>query len=215
MQITQKNIPFTFFLIGLLFIIGISLDLIISKEIKAFYYPYNLIFGGIFICAIILSGIFLQNTRIIRWLSGSESAISALGYVLFLLLIVGLFKQETNSNSILYKLGFSHILSSHSFVIAMGFLLTSLGLGIIKRMNRFSFHNVRFIILHAGVWIILFSAGFGKGDVQNLWLSIPANEYSPINQAYTSNGIMKKLDFYILKKPSSKFFIKTENSKSI
>lgn len=166
---------------------GIALSFILKKEVSAPTWPNNIITGAILVAAILVFYIFFSKHPFVKWLSGSYAAISSISYYLLLIIFMGFIPQNSvNSSGFLFETGLSHITSSHIFLFAQIYLFLVLGLVTLRRLERFSTRNIFFFINHFGLWITLFAAGMGSGDIQRFTMEINKNE--PGFQGYNNKG---------------------------
>lgn len=165
-----------------LFITGIILQLTIGKvDVDVFHYPVNLI-GGIFFLFIILI-LFICSRRIasLKWFSGLEASLTALSSLLFLVIVMGLTRQvlpsaDLSSEGGFVRLGFVQMTVSWPFVFLFLYFLLILGLVICRKIARFNWkRDTGFVLNHAGLFIALFSAILGSGDLQRLQMTVPVN----------------------------------------
>lgn len=170
-----------------LFVAGIFLGYFLNKETYAIQWPYNIISGLTLVLILLIIGILFRNSNIFRWLSGKKNAICSISYYLVLIILLGLIPQkQIYSHDLLYRLGFTHLLSSHFFLFANLYLLISLGAVIIRRFNNFSLRNIAFFFNHFGLWLTLFSIGLGAGDLKKVRLDI--NNIDPSYEGVYENG---------------------------
>lgn len=168
---------------GGLFLTGIALGYALKREVTAVQWPANLFFGLFFILIIGFSAVFFRKSDTFRWLSGKKNAICAIAWYLIVITLLGFVPQKTEpSEDLLYRLGFSHILSSHYFLFAQVYLLMSLGMVTARRMNKLSVRNLAFLINHFGLWLTLFAIGLGAGDLQRVRMII--NKEYPVYEGY-------------------------------
>jgi hypothetical protein len=100
-------------------------------------------------------------------------------------------------------LGLHHIKNSWFFFISSLYLLTSLGLVILRRSSILNKKNTGFLLNHAGMWILLASAGLGSGDIKRLTMELhEQDEFSNIaadrsRADYKLPFSIKLIDFHI------------------
>jgi hypothetical protein len=186
--------------IGLL-IIGILLQLYTGSVPNFPKWPFSLIIGLVLIFILLI--IHLQRRKIIfiQWLSSVPCSISAIVLFTLLSLYMGLVPQDFIDNHIfLSRLG--NITHSWMFLLSTIYLLCSLGLVTLKKVLPFNTKNLGFLFSHAGLWIIIFSAGIGSSDL--LKLQVTAFTGKETSQGLDLNGIIYNLPFKI---KLQKFFI--------
>ncbi len=154
-----------------------------SGVVHLINYPNNLYFGGGFILLIIAISVFGKQWAIKQWLENIPAAICSIGLLLLVSLLMGITLQfDDNAPTLIKKLGLSHVVSSWPYLFANMFLLLSLGMVIIKTLNKFKWQKAGYIVSHLGLWIVLFAANFGSSQLLRLQMEIPEGEIS--NVAY-------------------------------
>lgn len=167
--------------------------------------PVNLLTG----CLVVLTGILAVLNRrnpVWRWLSGVPLAVTLIGTLVVLGVIMGLTPQvslgEKPYNGIITLLGFRSMTSSWSFVLIYSFTLVSLGVLIARRLTVFRWRHYPFFLNHAGLWLVLFFAGAGSADRMRYVMYVREGEMK--SQAYNEKGKITQLpvtvrlnDFYM------------------
>ena len=149
--------------------------------------PYNFLIGGFFISVILILHLGFRKTLFVRWLSGIKAAISSIVLFSVLVLIMGFIPQtETNSGDFLYKTGLSRITNSWFYLFALVYLLFCLGLVTMRKIIPFKKKKIGFMFNHFGLWLIIFAASLGNGDVKSL--SMTLEEGKTTWQAYDRTG---------------------------
>lgn len=150
-------------------------------------YPANIYFAAGLTGIIIVIGTLRNNYYLFDWLGSKQAAISSIGVLLFVSLLMGIIKQtDENDYLLIHKLGLSHILTSWPYLLANLFLLICLGTTIIKNLAAFQLKKAGFMISHVGLWIVVFGANFGSSQLQRL--NIELNEGETTNLAITVDG---------------------------
>lgn len=196
-----------FVLVSLLFVFGIAISFFTEKEVNAVEWPINLYMGLVLIFVIIVSGTVYRKSLLFKWFSGKQNTIAALSFYLIVVLLMGFIpQQKIPDNAFLYKIGFSHVLSSHVFLFSQVYLLLVLGMVTVRRLSSFNTRNIAFFINHFGLWLSLFAIGLGAGDLKNISMEI--NKQQPTYEGVCSTGeksgdigvavqlIDFKIDFY-------------------
>ncbi len=193
-----------FIAFGLLFT-GFALEIITKgKEINLSHYPYNFIALGILIAIIFVLYVFFSKNHVVRWLSSVPAALSSIGLLTFLSMLLGFIAQDDKTAStIVNLLRLSHLTSSYPFAFSLIFFLLTLGLVIIRRANKITVKNSGFLLNHIGLWVTIAAASLGSGDIYRLRMSLYENEnynyisYDNSNKAYEMNFALKLLKFKI------------------
>lgn len=151
-------------------IIGFMLQYLLGKfNFLLFASPVNLIIGGCILLFLLLFS-FARKNPVYQWLSGVPFAVSLIGGLLILGLVMGLtpqmLKLDPHDHNLFTKLGFKQVTSSWPFVLVYFFTLLSLGALITRRLIAFNIRDYAFYFNHIGLWILLFAAGLGASDMR-------------------------------------------------
>jgi hypothetical protein len=186
------------FLISLtIFLLGIALEWMTGGTGASLpKWPVNLEFGLAFLALLLFLHFYYRQTDIIRWLSRVPAAISAIVLFTFLVLILGLTKQnEPDASQISRLTGLSHVQNSYTLLLSGLYLLTCLGLVLLRRLTPFSFRNIGFALNHMGLWIIVFAGSLGSGDLERL--TIYVEEGQTVNYAYNKVREAREVPFSV------------------
>ncbi|OQX97471.1 MAG: hypothetical protein B6I24_08690 [Bacteroidetes bacterium 4572_128] len=210
---------------------------IFGIKLPVFSSPENIYIGISFILILLVSYIFFKKRTFVVWLHSIPAAICSIVLFTFLSILMGLFPQVENSNVYISKIGLNKITSTWFYLFSFLFFITSLGMTILKRLFNFKKSDFGFIFNHFGLWLAVFSANLGSGDVQRLimnlyenktnWIAIDENEKKvempmaiklkkfwieeyPPKLLVIDNNTGKIIN---LKKKNEHFLIESENSK--
>jgi hypothetical protein len=186
------------FLIALIIaIVGMLFEwLALGKGAGLPSWPMNLYIGVSFAFILIFIHVFYSDLKIVRWLSRVPASISSIVLFTILTLIMGLTIQNDPDASLFMKYtGLSHVRNSYVFLLSGMFLLTTLGLVIIRRLNSFSYKNIGFALNHLGLWIIVLAGSLGAGDLTRL--NIYANKNKPVWYGFTADRKAVEIPFSI------------------
>ncbi len=157
-------------------------------------WPMNLLIGLSFAFCIVFVHVFYRDIYYVKWLSRVPASISSIALFTFLTLILGLTKQNNpESPEIMQLTGFNHIRNSFTFLLSGLYLLTTLGLVILRRASKFSYRNFGFILNHLGLWIIVLAGSLGAGDLSRL--QVFANENEAVWYGYENGQNIRELPF--------------------
>ena len=196
--------------IGIL-IVGFLLQFTIgSFDFFLLHSPINIIVGAVLILLITLLS-FIKKSPWLKWLSSVPLSVTLIGGMLIMALIMGLTPQYIKvnpdihfhweydwaqmSNYFFTKLGFHQVTTSWPFVLIYSFTLLSLGLVTAKRLHRFKWRDTPFFLNHLGLWIFLFSAGFGSADMLRYVMYVEEGEVEW--RVFDSHDNMLELDIAI------------------
>lgn len=139
---------------------------------------------------------FYNDIQAVKWLSRVPASVTSIVLFTFLTLILGLTKQNDPESPVLFKLtGLSHIRNSYTFLLSGLYLLTTLGLVILRRTKKITYKNVGFLLNHLGLWLIVLSGSLGAGDLQRI--NIYVNEGESVWYGYTGDRQPRELPFTI------------------
>jgi ResB-like family len=156
-------------LIAFALIVEISTDF---KPITLPSWPYNLQIAVSYIILLIFVNLIYKNTLVVRWLSSIPASISALVFFITLSLAIGLFPHEDIPGKSYFIVSFSNLQKSWYFIASVVFLLTSLGLVILRRALPFNKRNLGFLANHVGLWLIIFAGSLGSGDRKSFQINL-------------------------------------------
>ena len=184
--------------VAILMAVGLFLQLTIGNlNFGLLRNPVNISLGTIIVLLIILLS-FFRDKAFFGWLSGVPFSITIIGTTLILSLIMGLIPQTSESphanNDIYTILGLRTVTSSWTFVLAYLALLLTLGLVISRRLSHFKIRDFAFYLNHFGLWLLLFSTGFGAADLQRGTMTIYEGEKASVND---ENTMMLPFQIYL------------------
>ncbi|PKQ65578.1 hypothetical protein BZG02_00815 [Labilibaculum filiforme] len=158
-----------------------------TSSFGAIVFPYNLIFGGIYILQIVLVYFFIRNTATFKFLSGIPASIGAIVALSVLVVIMGVTSQvPMQEKGFVNNFGLNRITSSIPFLLINFYLLFILAMVVIRRLFPLKWSNWGFICSHLGLWITVFAAGIGSGDLQRLRMDLIENRIE--GRAYDAKG---------------------------
>ena len=163
-----------------LMISGFMIDLFsMNKAEIKFSYPNNLIIIGVlFISAIIIFLVF-KKSKFVKWLQSAQLAIVTISWLLFLVLLMGVFKQENSTEFLVVKkLYLNNILQSSAFFLLQLVLFLNISFALFNRFSKFNIKNISFILNHLGILILIVALGFGSGDISKHTLKISKNNFT-------------------------------------
>lgn len=156
-----------------LLVTGLILQLATGNVDTAFFrFPVNLLFGGAYLVLLLVLHLLNRRNVALRWFSGLEASITSLCFWLVLVVLMGLTPQvaptEHPAGGLTARLGFDRMTSSWPFVLLFLYVLTVLGLVTLQGLVRFRWKDIPFVLNHAGLFITLWAAILGNGDLQRL-----------------------------------------------
>ncbi|MDW7691508.1 hypothetical protein R9C00_17825 [Flammeovirgaceae bacterium SG7u.111] len=157
-----------------LFLAGLMLEVATAgSSFNAAVYPLNVMLGLGLLGFYTFVYIFFKNSRIVKWLCGVPAAICSISLVTFNVLIMGLIAQnDPNASGIIKVFGLSEMTTSWMFILAVIFFQTTLGFVTLKRAFDGILKNGGFVLNHLGLWIVIWAAILGSGDLQRLTMDL-------------------------------------------
>lgn len=139
---------------------GISWDL--------FAWPVNIIVLVLYLLLLSVMHGLRKRVYYFEWLSHYTSAVSSLICVAVITVIMGLVRQVPSTQSPVDVIGFSKMLSFWPFVLLYIWLVSALGLTILRATFPLKVRKIPFILNHVGLFIALLTATLGNADLQRL-----------------------------------------------
>ena len=174
-KIFQK--PWGYLEAFLLVIILIALALIAEiltdfEPITLPSWPYNFRIAISYIILLVFVNLFYKNTPVIKWLSSIPTCITAIIFFITLSLAIGLVPHEDIPGKSGLMLSFSNLQRSWYFIASAVYLLTSLGLVVLRRALPLNKRNLGFLANHFGLWLIIFAGSLGSGDRKSFQINL-------------------------------------------
>jgi len=166
-------------------------------------WPLNAFIGLSFALILVMLHFFYSDYDPVKWLSRVPASISAIIFFTFLTLILGLTIQNNPDAPLWLKItGLDQVRTSYAFLFSGLYLLTTLGLVILRRFNKINYRNIGFLLNHLGLWIIILAGSLGAGDVKRINIYLNENEssfigYNNNREAFKTPFTLKLLDFDI------------------
>ena len=180
-------------------------------------WPMNLYVVLSFTFLLVFIHLYYREMDSVKWLSRVPASISSIVLFTALTLIMGLTKQHNSETSAFMKMtGLDHIRSSYVFLLSGLYLLTTLGLVILRRITPIRYRNVGFTLNHLGLWIIVLAGSLGSGDLQRLNVYVNEGQsvwygFKQSEQPYKLPFTIKLLDFAIEEFPPKLAYVKTQS----
>ncbi len=152
---------------------GSVLETIRPLKTNTFAYPVNIFVGLFIVTLIVISYNQIRKWKFVAWLASVPGSISAIGLFGVLTLSMAFIPQSPNAGS-----GFiHHLVSTWLYVLAVFFMLWSLGVVTLRRILRIRRKSdLGFVSAHLGLWIILFAGTMGAPDVLQFRMQLKLNE---------------------------------------
>ncbi len=134
--------------------------------------PFNIYAGFLFMFLLVLIHLYYRQHPFIKWLSGIPAAVSSISLFALLVLLLGFIPQADSQSKLLSLTGLDHLKNSWPFFISQLYILSSLGLVILRRSNRLTLRNLGFLLNHAGLFLVLLAGGLGSSDLMRLQIEL-------------------------------------------
>lgn len=155
-----------------LLVIGILLQMAVGAiDWNLFAYPVNVIVLVVYVIALIAMHLLRKRVYLFGWLSHYSAAVSALLWVVIMTVVMGLIRQAPSGHASVDLLGFSQMISSWPFVLLNFWMVTALGMTILRAGYPFKWSRLSFLLNHIGLFVALIAATLGNADMQRLQMT--------------------------------------------
>lgn len=152
-----------------LLVIGILLQMTVGAiNWSLFACPVNMIVLVVYIIALVAMHLLRKRVYLFGWLSHYSAAVSSLVWVVGMTVIMGIIRQVPSGHASNDILGFSQMISSWPFVLLYFWMVTALGLTILRASFPFRIGRLSFLLNHVGLFVALITATLGNADMQRL-----------------------------------------------
>ncbi len=159
-------------------------------------WPVNLYCGIVFISLLVFINYYYRNHKIVKWLSGKYAAVSIISTFSLIVLLIGFIPQNNiYADTFIERLGLTQLASSWPFFIILIYFLFVLGLVILMKIISFKRKNTGFLLNHTGLWVVVFAAGLGNGDLQRLVMETKLDK--TVRYAFDRTNRMYKMQLAI------------------
>ena len=201
-----------------LMILGFAFNYFGRSSVSTVQWPINIFIGITIIVLLLLIYFLFKKKQFIKWLYGTSTAISAICFYTFLVLLMGFIPQASpKANGFIHEIGLSDIIHSYAFLFAQIYFLVILGMVTLKRSFPLKGKNIAFFINHFGLWLTLFAASLGAGDMQRITIKANMTDavFSGVNQkgeTIHDLGIAIQLKKFLIDEyPPKAFFIDSKS----
>lgn len=163
-------------------------------------WPVNIVILAAFIVSLTIMHFFRGNVHLFAWLSGYQSAISAMIFSIGVTIALGVIEQKPSGSD---RGIMHHLLSAWPFVMLYAWLTTSLGMTILKvGTRRWTWRTGAFMLNHVGLFVVLTTATLGSADIERLTITVGNQSlgYGPQDIAYDETSTRHRsveLDFAV------------------
>lgn len=185
-----------------------------------FAYPVNIVVLLVYVIG--LAGMHLLRKRVylFGWMSRYQAAVTSLIWVAAITVVMGLIRQSTSDHGEVSLLGLSRMIASWPFVLLYFWMVTVLGLTLLRGSFPFRWRKVSFILNHTGLFIALIAATLGNADMQRLKMTTRMG--TPEWRATDDKGALNELplaielkDFTIDEYPPKLMLIDNETGRTL
>lgn len=161
-----------------LFTTGILLQWATGKvDTDVLQYPVNLMIGVVYLVFLIIFHLLGRKNKRIRWFSGFEATITASASFLFTVILMGLIRQVSPAAEVpdggILRFGFAQMTVSWPFLLLFLYFISVLGEVTLRRISHFRWKDLPFVLNHAGLFLTLWAALLGNGDLRRLRMTVP------------------------------------------
>lgn len=160
--------------------------------VNFFAFPLGAILGLLWIVLIVILYREKRDSLICRIMLSHQATVWSISLFLAGCFVIGLFPQMNSlqaakQEGIAGALGCYDFMSSWPFVITLILLLTNLGFVTVRRLlGGRSERKWRFILNHAGVWMVLFAGFLGSADEREVRMAVDKENW--YNLAYDADA---------------------------
>lgn len=154
---------------GGLFLTGLLLQNTVGKiDWNLLSWPVNIILFVLYV--ILLTGMHLGRRRVylFNWMSHYTAALSSLLWVGGITVVMGLIRQLPFREQVRDPLGFSQMLSSWPFFLLYFWMVSVLGLVLLRAGIPYTWRRLCFWLNHMGLFLVLSAATLGSADMQRV-----------------------------------------------
>ena len=131
-------------------------------------WPCNIIVLVLYLFLLVAMHALRKRVYGFEWLSHYTSAVSSLIFVAVITVVMGCIRQVPSNRLPVDLLGLSKMLSFWPFVLFYIWLVSALGLTVLRVGFPLKARKIPFLLNHAGLFIVLLTATLGHADLQRL-----------------------------------------------
>lgn len=191
-------------------VVGLLLQLVVGNfPLHLLQAPANFLLT-VLILIFAVAAYLWRKRPLFRWLTGVPLAVTLIGTLVVLGIIMGLTPQVANVPSgeggLFATLGFTRMTTSWPFVLVYFMTLLSLGALIVRKLIPFRLKDYAFHLNHIGLWLLLLASGLGAADMRKYLMYVREGEtewrvYSADNDVLELPIAIKLNDFYMEEYP--------------
>jgi len=163
-------------------------------------WPVNIVIGLLSVVAVFLISL-RKNSLFFQWLAGAPLSISFIAILLIQTMIMGFTPQIqgklTTIPDFFDLVGFTRMTSSWPFVLTYLGALMALSAAIINRLRKPVWSAYAFYLNHIGLYVFLFSAGFGASDLRRYVMYVEEKAEYPEWRVYNDKKEVLELPLAI------------------
>lgn len=195
------HFPESIFIVLGFYLVGLSLQLSVGIfDFVNLTWPINIGIGFFSIVTVFLLSL-RKNSLFFQWLAGSPLSISFIALLLIQAIIMGFTPQIqgklTTVPNFFDLIGFTRMTSSWPFMLTYMGTLFALSAAIINRLRKPEWSDYAFYLNHIGLYVFLFSAGFGASDLRRYVMYVEEKAEYPEWRVYNDKKDMLELPIAI------------------
>ena len=131
-------------------------------------FPVNVIVLIVLLLGIISMHLLRHKVRLFRWMGTLQAGIPAMVACAMLTILMGVTRQVPSGHPATEPIGITSMLSFWPFVLSYLWLVVLVGMVCMTRLCFPIWHNIPFLLNHAGLFIALVAGTLGNADMQSL-----------------------------------------------
>jgi cytochrome c biogenesis factor len=158
--------------------------------------PVNLMAGAVYLLALLGMSFTRERVYLFRWLSTPVSAAASLLWTTGITVVMGCIRQQPAGVEASHELlGFSQMTTNWAFVLLYFWMMTSLGLTILRTAIPFHGRQLPVLLCHIGLFIALGAATLGSADMRRLQMIVSVGQTKC--RAFNEENIQEELPISI------------------
>ncbi|MDR0962721.1 MAG: cytochrome c biogenesis protein ResB [Mediterranea sp.] len=135
-------------------------------------FPVNVVAAAVYIAGLLSVHGLRRRVYLFGWLSSPTAAVSALLWTATLTVAMGLIRQRAPGQPAVDSFGFTQMISAWPFVLLYLWMLTVLGLTILRTTPALNLRRLPLFAAHVGLFVALIAATLGSADMQRLKMTV-------------------------------------------
>lgn len=179
-----------------LFMTGALLQLSLGRvEWNLFAWPVNLFALCLYLAMLIIAYQCRGKLYILSWMSSIPASVTSIGWAAAMTVVMGLIRQNPSNAPYTFFPGFDQMVTNWSFTLIYFWMLSCLGLTVIRVCVPLKVKRIPFLLNHLGLFIALLCGVLGSADLQKLQMT--TQKGGPEWRAVDSDGKVHELPIAI------------------